>query len=263
MHPRRAVRNAIEPFVRLGYVAKAAVYLLIGSLALRVAMGMRGGRITDPGGALHDALNQPDGRLHVLIIGVGLLVYAAWQIASAIVGRRHHGRAGWLARSLGSVRALGYGAIGVQAMKLGLGLRGGHASPVPLVRAAFQLPFGDGLVLAAGIGAAWYGILQIRHAINGHLEPDLDASTLRLRAGAWALDVARAGIVARAVVFLILAVGVIRAAIAHRASVAGGMDASLSILNAMPQGTVLLGATALGLLAYGIYQLLHARFADI
>jgi hypothetical protein len=41
------------------------------------------------------------------------------------------------------------------------------------------------------------------------------------------------------------------------------MDASLTILNSMPQGTFLLGATAAGLLAYGIYQLLHARFADI
>jgi uncharacterized protein DUF1206 len=263
MHSQRAVKNAIEPFVRLGYVAKAAVYLLVGSLALRVAMGMRGGRLTDPGGALHAVLNHPDGRLHVLIIAAGLLVYAAWQIVSAIMGRRHHARAGWLARSLGIIRALGYGAIGVQAMKLGLGLRSGHASPVPLVRAAFQLPFGAWIVLAAGVGAACYGVLQIRHAINGHLEPDLDAPTLRRRAGTWALDVARTGIVARAAVFLIIAVGVIRAAIAHRASVAGGMDASLSILNALPQGTVLLGATALGLLAYGIYQLLHARFADI
>jgi hypothetical protein len=263
MHLDRSVQQAIEGFVRLGYVAKAAVYLLIGTLALRVAMGMRGGSITDPVGALHAVLNRPNGHVHVLLIAAGLLVYAAWQIASAIMGRRRHARAGWFARSFVIVRALGYGAIGIKAMKLAAGLRGGHASPAPLVRAAFQLPFGAWLVLAVGIGAACYGVVQILHAIDGHLEPDLDASTLRSRAGTWALDVARAGIVARAIVLFLLALGVIRAAIAHRPSVAGGMDASLTILNSMPHGTVLLGAAAAGLFAYGIYQLLHARFADI
>ena len=41
------------------------------------------------------------------------------------------------------------------------------------------------------------------------------------------------------------------------------MDASLVILNSMPQGPFLLGATAAGLLAYGVYQFLHARFATV
>ena len=82
-------------------------------------------------------------------------------------------------------------------------------------------------------------------------------------AGDWALQLARAGIVARALVLFLLAVGVIRAGLIHRASVAGGMDASLVILNSMPQGPFLLGATAAGLLAYGVYQFLHARFATV
>jgi len=256
------VRKALEGFVRLGYIAKAVVYLLMGTLALRVAMGMRGGRITDPVGALTATLEHANGRLHLILIGAGLLVYAAWQAAAAIMGRRHHARANWLGRSLAVVRGVSYGVIGVQALRLAMGQRA-HSGPAPLVRAAFDLPMGAWLVLAVGVGAAWYGVMQIGHAINGRLEPDLDAAKLRSRAGTWALDVARVGIVARAVVLLLLAMGIVRAAIVHRASAAGGMDASLRILSAMPQGTVLLAATATGLLAYGIYQLLHARFADL
>lgn len=257
------MQKTLEGFVRLGYVAKAAVYLLIGTLALRVAIGMRGGRITDPGGALAVALNHPNGRIHVLVIAIGLLIYAAWHIASAVLGRRRHAYEGWGTRALSIVRALGYGAIGVQAMKLGLGLGREHGGPEPLVRAALQWPFGAWLVLAVGVAAAFYGIVQIRHAINGHLEPDLDASTLRSRAGTWALDVARAGIIARAVVLFLLAAGVIRAAVVHRASAAGGMDHSLSILNSLPSGSIFLGLAAAGLFAYGVYQLLHARFAQV
>ena len=55
----------------------------------------------------------------------------------------------------------------------------------------------------------------------------------------------------------------IRAALDHRPSAAGGMDSSMSILNTLPQGTLLLGAAAAGVLAYGIYQLLHARSAHV
>lgn len=257
------MRNAIESFVRLGYIAKGVVYLLIGALALRVAAGLHGGRLTDPGGALYVVLRRPYGHALLLAIAVGLLAYAAWQIVSALLGRHRHGREGLPARALTIVRASVYGLIGVQAMKLAIGLRGGHTGPEPLVRAALHWPFGQWLVLAAGLGSAWYGILQIRDAINGHLEPDLDAMTLRRNAGDWALQLARAGIVARALVLFLLAVGVIRAGLIHRASVAGGMDASLVILNSMPQGPFLLGATAAGLLAYGVYQFLHARFATV
>jgi hypothetical protein len=257
------VRKAIEGFVRLGYVAKAVVYLLIGILALRVAIGARGGRITDQSGALTVVLHQPMGSLLVLVLAIGLLTYAGWQIVAAVAGRRQQAGGSAWSRGLTIVRAAVYAAIGVQALRLAIGLRAGHSGPAPLIRAALHWPFGQWMVLAAGIGAAIYGIVEIRHAIAGRLEPDLDAPALRRAAGAWALDVARAGIIARALVMVILAIGVVRAALAERASAAGGMDTSLLLLNSLPSGRLVLGATAAGLLAYGIYQLLHARFAQV
>ena len=257
------MRAVIVNFVRLGYVAKAVVYLLIGVLALRVAIGLRGGRITDPVGALSVVLSQPMGQALLTALALGLLAYSGWQIGAAIIGWRRHAREGYFSRALTIVRALVYGAIGVQAMRLALGMRRGEAGPEPLVREALHWPFGEWLVLAAGVGAAWYGIVEIRDAINGRLEPDLDASTLRHNAGDWALQLARAGIVARAIVLVLLGVSVVRAALMHRASAAGGIDASLLTLTSLPSGNILLGAAAAGLLAYGLYQFLHARFATL
>ena len=257
------MRDTLESFVRLGYIAKAVVYLLIGALAFRVAAGMRGGRITDQGGALSVVLRQPMGQTLVLVIAIGLLAYSGWQIAAAVLGRRRLRGAGITARALTIVRAVVYGAIGVQALRLAIGLRAGRSGPEPLVRAAFHWPYGRWLVLAAGVGAAWYGIVQIRNALNGPLEPDLDASELRRRAGGWALPIARIGIIARAVILVLLAISVVRAALMHRASAAGGMDTSLVFLNTLPSGTLVLGAAAAGLLAYGVYQLLHARYANL
>lgn len=254
--------KAIDTFVRLGYLAKALVYVLVGVLALKLAIGASGGRITDPGGALYVVLGQPFGQTLLIVLAIGLLTYALWEILRAIFARAHHAHEGWLDRALTIVRALVYVAIGVKALKLGLGLRAGDSGPEPLVREALQWPLGEWLIAIAGLGVGWYGLVEIKDAIVGQLEPDLDGATLRSRAGNWALQVARAGIGSRGVLLTLLGVGVVRAALAHRPSEASGLDRSLMVLNAMPQGTLLLAAAAAGVFAYGIYQLLHARYAE-
>ena len=53
----------VSRIVRLGYLAKGLIYTLIGVLALRVAFGMRGGRLTEPAGVLLQILRQPLGRV--------------------------------------------------------------------------------------------------------------------------------------------------------------------------------------------------------
>ena len=249
--------------VRLGYLAKAVVYILMGALAWKVAAGIRGGRITDPGGSLYVVLGQPFGQAMLIFVAAGLLAYSAWQIVSAITGRRRHKHASAINRGLTVVRALVYGAIGVKAMKLAMGLRGGDTGPEPLVRQALSWPLGEWLIVLAGLGVGWYGLVEIKDAFEGRLEPDLDASTLRRRAGSWAMPLARAGIGARGVLMVLVAVGIIRAALMRRPSEAEGLDRSLVILNSLPQGQLLLGAAAAGLLVYGTYQLLHARYAEV
>ena len=257
------MHEATENLVRLGYLAKAAVYLLVGTLAFRVAAGLQGGRLTDPGGSLYVILRQPFGRALIIAIAAGLLTYAAWRIVGALLGWQRQPYSGWGKRSLTIIRALVYGAVGWKAARLAAGLRGGDSGPEPLVRTAMEWPLGEWLIIAAGLGVGWYGLVQINDARKGRLEPDLDASTLRHRAGAWAHSVARAGIGARGVILVLLAYGIVRAAIEHSPSEAGGMGTSLQLLNALPQGTLLLAATAAGLFAYGVYQLLHARYAHL
>ena len=257
------MQRTLDAFVRLGYLAKALVYILIGILALKVAIGARGGRITDQGGALYVVLAQPFGQTVLIVLAAGLLAYASWQIVRALVGRDHHKHEGWLDRVLTILRALVYGAIGVKGLKLGLGLRAGESGPEPLVRQALQWPLGEWLIAIAGLGVGWYGLVEIRDAIRSRLEPDLDAAELRRRAGEWAVQVARGGIGARGVLMVLLGIGLVRAALRHRPAEASGLDRSLVILNSMPQGTVLLGLAAAGVFAYGIYQFLHARYAQV
>ena len=56
-------RPAIHKIARLGFYAKGFLFLIIGSLAIMLAVGFREGRIADPTGALAVIGNRPFGRL--------------------------------------------------------------------------------------------------------------------------------------------------------------------------------------------------------
>ncbi len=92
---------------------------------MRVAFGLRGGRLTDPVGALRSLLNQPFGLAMLAIIGIGIVAYAAYYVFEAVADLRRKGDGvrGWIDRSLTIIKALAYGAIGVAALRMVIGGR--------------------------------------------------------------------------------------------------------------------------------------------
>src|SRR3712207_8238600 len=59
-----------EPMARFGYASKAAVYAIVGGLALAAAAN-RGGPITHTSGALRVVLAQTLGRLPLAVLALG------------------------------------------------------------------------------------------------------------------------------------------------------------------------------------------------
>src|SRR5688572_26912206 len=88
------VRPWVARVVRLGYLAKGLIYSLIGVLAVRLALGMDGGRLTDPSGVLRTLLSQSYGTLLLAIIGFGIVGYAAYYIFEAVADVRRRGEIG-------------------------------------------------------------------------------------------------------------------------------------------------------------------------
>jgi hypothetical protein len=71
------------------------------------------------------------------------------------------------------------------------------------------------------------------------------------------------GTIARGLVFALVGVLVVDAAITHQASKSGGIDKALLTLRNQPFGEFLMLAAALGLVIFGVYGLCEARWRKV
>jgi hypothetical protein len=259
------IRPWMSAMIRLGYAAKGIIYLLIGTFAFRMAMGLDGGRVTDASGALRTFLRQPFGLILLTAIGIGILVYSAWQVAEGLLDTRRKGSGvrGWTDRVLTIIKGGVYGVIGWEAMQLVAGVRGASPGADDYARDVIQVPLGNWFLALVGLGVAAYGVLQIRNAWQGKFDDDLDAQRLRSEAGGWPLLIGRVGTSARGVLLTVMGVLLLRAGFDSSPSKAGGMADSMWTIFAQPYGAWLLAAAAVGLACFGFFQLLHSRYARL
>lgn len=259
------VRPWMEPAARAGFAAKGVVYLIVGILAGRVALG-RGGEFADSREALGVIREQPLGKGLLVLVAVGVFGYALWRIACAVTDCEAKGTdAKGMAVRLGYVgRALIYGAFGVEAIRLTLGgsESGGNRSE-SLAARALGWPFGRWLIMAAGAGVIIYALYQLYRAFSPKIRQHLDLSSLDAGSAEWAVRVSRFGIAARGLVFAVIGWLVIRSALLANAQKAGGVEDALRFLGTRGTGPWLLGGVALGVIAYAIYQFLNARYRVI
>jgi hypothetical protein len=248
--------------VRLGYIAKGLIYSLVGILALRVGLGMRGGRITDPSGVLASLLRQPFGRIMLAAIGIGIVGYSAYYVFEAIADTRRRGGGvrGWTARGLTIIKAAAYGTIGVQALRLTFlddRPRDGTERGAGLL---LQIPLGNWLLAAIGIGIAIYGITQLRMVWRGGADDDIDVGRVR-REAAWLLPLGRFGTGARSVILVVMGLTVAWSGLFRHAAFADGYREVLATIAAVnPWALAAMGG---GLLSFGLYQLAHARYVKL
>lgn len=269
---RRAVGQArpwIAPLARAGYTAKGIVYVLVGLLAAQAAMSATSASsATDSGGAFSVILAQPAGRVVLGLVAVGLLGYALWRAVSAIADTENQGHDG-----KGMVRRVGYGisallhlSLAMEAFRLVRGSAsgsGGDAGAEHWTARALDLPLGQWLVGIAGAITIGYGLYQVKRGFDGYIQKRLDLGGLDASAARWAVRFGRFGTAARGVVFALIGWFLIQAARAANAAEAGGLGEALRSLEQRSYGRWLLGAVALGLVAYGLFQFVNARYRRI
>jgi hypothetical protein len=259
--------GAIESLARMGFLVKGMLYMVIGVLALQVA-GRAGGRVTGTRGALTAVLRQPFGRTLLLVAAIGLLGYAAWRVLQGLFDpeRLGHDWRGLAIRGSFVARGIVHAALGWQAFHLYRGLSGPSGTSERAVAAeAFQWPLGEWLVVLAGLGLIGFAGQQVYAAVTGRLERNLDVGELRREAGEWAVALSRFGVGARAVVFALFGWAIVVAGWSRDPSEVGTTASALRTIAGQPGalGRWLLGVTAAGFVAYGFYEIIHARYLHI
>lgn len=264
----RQVEPWIERFARVGYAAKGVVYVVIGVLAAQAAFGA-GGRTTGSRGALQTIVAQPFGKVMLAVVALGLFGYVAWRIVAAVTDAEGKGSdaKGIATRAAHAGRALVYASLALSAVRLlrgvGGGDAGGDAAAEGWTARLMDVPFGRWLAGLVGAGVIAYGLYQLYRAYATDLRKHLNLSSLSAAATEWVVRFARFGVAARGVVFGVIGWFLIRAATEANANRASGLGEALASLEHRPYGAWLLGLVALGLIAYGLYQLANARYRRI
>ncbi len=266
-HTERAARKAspwIERMARVGYVAYGIVYVLVGALAVQAAFG-GSGKTTSQEGALRQVLLAPLGRILLAMIAIGLLAYATWRLFQGILDPENEdkGAKGFLKRVDHVLNGLFHAALAFSAGRLALGTGGGGGSPDDWTARLLAQPFGRWLAAIVGAVIVGAGLYQFYKAYKADFRDELESGAMSARERTWATRSGRLGYAARGVVFDVIGVFLIRAALQTDPDEARGLGGALETLARQPFGPYILGAVALGLVAYGVFMFVVARYRRI
>lgn len=250
---------------RLGYASKALIYAIVGGLAIAAAAN-RGGRVTDTSGALRVILTQPFGRALLLLLAAGLCGYATWRILDSILDPDRNGTdfGGLVTRAGHVVRAIVYGALGLEAFRLARGLGGSRGNEAEMWTARIMdWPMGVWLIGLAGAIVTVYGAWEVIRGVKGKVDAKVDYSAAPAGWRQPVIRISRFGIGARGLIIVTAGTFLMRASILHDPSEAHGTRESVIELGGAFTGRWFLAAIAAGLMAYAVDQLAHALWRRI
>jgi hypothetical protein len=255
--------RAFEVLSRAGFVARGLVYGIIGVLALKLAFG-HGGKLTNQQGALKTVAHQPFGKVLLVLVAIGLGGYSLWRLVRAAIGHGPEGSDTGFERVAALASGLAYGALCFLAVEI---LLSGHGStsgnPKKATAGVFGWPGGTWIVGAAGVAMIGVALYQGYRGITKKFLEDSKVEEMKPEVKRWICRVGVIGHLARMVVFGLVGIFLVKAAINYEPRQAVGLDGALAKLTHYSYGPFLLGVVAIGLIAFAAYSLSDARYRKI
>jgi hypothetical protein len=261
-----AANPALELLERLGYAVRGTLYVVMGFLALKIALATPGGKATDLSGSLIWLIGNPLGKVVLVVTIIGLAAYALWGLVRAVFDPLHRGRdaKGIMARLGFVTSAISYMAIALFALHILAGQgAASHDSTQKTVSTLLTNPLGGAITVVLGAVAMAIGVGQFIEAYRATFAQDLKAHEMTQSERSIAISLGRFGMAARGVTFLVIGWFLIQAGLHHAPSKATGFGGAFLFLLAQPYGRWLLGVVALGFVALGLHSYACARWVRL
>lgn len=254
--------NALDRAVQIGLVAYGVVHLLIGWLAVQLALGDHS-KSASAKGALSELAEQPFGRVLVWAVAVGLFLLVVWRILEAAFGHRDvDGKDRVRKRVASGLKAAIYAALAVTATRVAVGEAGSGGGSKALTAKLMDLPAGRWIVVVVGLAIIGYAGNYAWRGWTEKFAEHLDTEGKLGYSGAGYLLLGKFGHIAKGIAFAIVGGLFVYAGVTQQSSKSGGLDVALQKVLQQPFGQVLLIAIGVGIACYGLFCFARARHLD-
>lgn len=255
----------MEPLTRLGYVVRGIIYIILGVLAVQLVFG-RPTQQANLTGVIEVIGANPFGKALLIIVAIGLVGYTLWGFIRAFLDPLHRGDdAEGIAERLGFIAsAFGYATLLVATVQYLAGAALSTSGPQDWSVKLLSQPFGR--IVVGIIGFGWLlggGLWQIYDGLQANFVRDLKLRKMTRREETLVEWAGRIGIPARGIVFGLMGLFLIQAAVQSNPGAVKGFDGALLTLLQQPYGPYLLGVVGLGLMVFGVYSILDAIWMHV
>jgi hypothetical protein len=254
----------LERLTRAGFIGYGLLHLVVAWLAIQIAQGKPGVE-GDQTGAFQLLEQQPSGRLLLILIIVGLVAMALWQLTLAAVG--HRDETGWhrpAERFLSLTRTIVYAVLAwTAAWVLMRPAESSAAKQQEATGSMLAQPAGRWLVAIAGLAILGTGVCLAVYGWRRMFERRLRTGEMSWDTRKAVIALGRVGYIAKGVAYGIVGWLVVQAAVSYDPSRARGLDAALRTIAAEPYGMPLLILVAIGMAAFGVYCFFQSKYRKI
>lgn len=261
-----------HPFVKrlaeLGFYTKGFLFIVIGVLAILVAVDSGSGRFADPTGALNLVAQFTYGKVLLIIFVVGAIGHGAWNVLRGAADVDNHGKnwQGIIKRCIAISVGFFYFFLAWTALEIILSVNaqvqnGTVQKSMTAIILAF--PLGAILVFLVGLIVIGAGFNECYRGMTGKFQEDFRVSELTGWKQKIVTVLGALGFTARAVIFGLMGYFFVLAAIESDANEAMGIDGALRVLASSSYGKILLFIAAFGVICHGILSIYEARYRRI
>jgi hypothetical protein len=251
--------------VLFGWAAKGVVYVALAYLVLQMAFG-QASQDASTTGALRLIAQTAPGKIILILLGVGLIAFAVGRIlevttlAGPQIEAKDKATAVVLALLYASLALTAFSIVGLAGSSSG---GGGGGSEQQGSAFLLGLPGGRWIVGLVGLAVIAFGARQAYEGVQQQFLGTLRTGAMSSGVRSATEKLGTAAYVTKGAILALVGWFFLQSAVTYNPDEAKGLDAALQEIAGQTWGQVVLTLVAIGLLAYGVFAFVEARYRRV